>query len=113
MTNQTAKNLAFGLGGTLPFLALVIWGWGNLTTFFAHPAHVGLIILTLTGAIAFGFFGSSSVGIGQREDPSSRWIFIPLIIIAVAFAWLPPHLDRLHRSAIASASLSRFNPITA
>src|SRR5437868_11161370 len=79
--NQTVKNLVFGLGGTLPFLALVIWGWGNWTTFFAHPARVGLIILTLTGAIAFGFSGSSSVGIGQREDPSSRWIFIPLIII--------------------------------
>ena len=100
MTNQTAKNLVFGLGGTLPFLALVIWGWGNWTTFFAHPARVGLIILTLTGAIAFGFSGSSSVGIGQREDPSSRWIFIPLIIIAVAFAWLPPHLDRLNRWTI-------------
>jgi len=100
MTSQTAKNLAFGLGGTLPFLALVIWGWGNWTRFFAHPARVGLIILTLTGAIAFGFSGSSSVGIGQREDPSSRWIFIPLIIIAVAFAWLPPHLDRLNRWTI-------------
>src|SRR6266849_2894041 len=72
----------------------------TLMTFFAHPARVGLIILTLTGAIAFGFSGSSSVGIGQREDPSSRWIFIPLIIIAVAFAWLPPHLDRLNRWTI-------------
>jgi protein-S-isoprenylcysteine O-methyltransferase Ste14 len=100
VTNQTVKNLAFGLGGTLPFLALVIWGWGDWTTFFAHPARVGLIILTLTGAIAFGFSGSSSVGIGQREDVSSRWIFIPLIIIAVAFAWLPPHLDRLNRWTI-------------
>src|SRR2546426_8716914 len=100
MTNQTAKNLAFGLGGTLPFLALVIWGWGNLTTFFAHPARVGLIIFTLTGAIAFGFSGSSSFGIGKPEDPSSRWIFIPLIVIAIAFAWLPPHLDRLDRWSI-------------
>jgi protein-S-isoprenylcysteine O-methyltransferase Ste14 len=100
MTNQTFKNLAFGIGGTLPFLALVIWGWGNCTTFFAHPARVGLIILALTGAIAFGFSGSSSLGIGQHEDPSSRWIFIPLIIIAVAFAWLPPHLDRLDRWTI-------------
>src|SRR5438876_3961879 len=100
MTNQTAKNLAFGLGGTLPLLALICLGLGNLTTFFAHPARVGLIIFTLTGAIAFAFSGSSSVGIGQREDPSSRWIFIPLIVIAVAFAWLPPHLDHLNRWTI-------------
>jgi protein-S-isoprenylcysteine O-methyltransferase Ste14 len=40
------------------------------------------------------------LGIGRREDPSSRWIFIPLIIIAIVFAWLPPHLDRLNRWSI-------------
>src|SRR2546422_2334486 len=78
MTNQTAKNLAFGVGGTLPFLALVIWGWGDWTTFFANPARVGLIILTLSGAIAYAFSGSSSLGIGRREDPASRWDFHPL-----------------------------------
>ena len=98
--NHTIKNLAFGVGGTLPFLALVIWGWGDWTTFFANPARVGLIILTLSGAIAYAFSGSSSLGIGRREDPASRWIFIPLIILAIAFAWLPPHFDRLDRCSI-------------
>ncbi len=98
--NHTIKNLAFGIGGTLPFLALGIWGWGDWTTFFSNPARTGVIILALAGAIAFGFSGSSSFGIGQREDVSSRWIFIPLIIMAVAFAWLPPHLDRLNRWTI-------------
>jgi len=100
MPNQTIKNLAFGIGGTVPFLALVIWGWGNSTTFFSHPARAGLIVLALVGGIAFGFSGSSSFGIGRREDPSSRWIFIPLIIIAIVFAWLPPRLDRLDRWTI-------------
>jgi protein-S-isoprenylcysteine O-methyltransferase Ste14 len=100
MPKQTIKNLAFGIGGTLPFLTLVIWGWGDWTTFFSHPARAGLIVLALVGGIAFGFSGSSSFGIGRREDPSSRWIFIPLIIIAIVFAWLPPHLDRLDRCAI-------------
>jgi protein-S-isoprenylcysteine O-methyltransferase Ste14 len=100
MPNQTIKNLAFGIGGTVPFLALVIWGWGDWTAFFSHPARAGLIVLALVGGIAFGFSGSSSFGIGQREDPSSRWIFIPLIIIAIVFAWLPPRLDRLDRWTI-------------
>ena len=98
--NRTIKNLAFGVGGTLPFLALVILGWGDWTTFFVNPARAGAIILALTGAIAYGFSGSSGLGIGRIEDPSSRWIFIPIIIIAVAFAWLPPHLDRLNRWTI-------------
>jgi protein-S-isoprenylcysteine O-methyltransferase Ste14 len=100
MPNQTIKNLAFGIGGTLPFLALAIWGWGDWTTFFSHPARAGLIVLALAGGIAFGFSGSSSFAVGRREDPSSRWIFIPLIIIAIAFAWLPPRFDRLDRWTI-------------
>ncbi len=98
--NHTIKNLAFAVGGTLPFLALVIWGWGDCTTFFSNPARTGVIILAFAGAIAYAFSGSSGLGIGHREDPSSRWIFVPLIIIAVAFAWLPPHLDRLNRWTI-------------
>lgn len=100
MPNQTIKNLVFGIGGTLPFLALVIWGWGDWTTFFAHPARAGLIVLALAGGIAFGFSGSSSFGVGRREDPSSRWIFIPFTIIVIVFAWLPPRLDRLDRWTI-------------
>src|ERR1700730_17234237 len=83
MPNQTIKNLAFGIGGTLPFLALVIWGWGDWTTFFSHPARAGLIVLALAGGIAFGCAGSHGLAAGRREDPSSRWIFIPLIIIAI------------------------------
>jgi protein-S-isoprenylcysteine O-methyltransferase Ste14 len=100
MLNQTAKNVGFGIGSTLLLLALVIWGWGDWTTFFSNPARTGVIILALTGAIAYGFSGSSGCGIGRREDPSSRWIFVPLIIIAIVFAWLPPHLDRLDRWTI-------------
>ena len=93
--NRTIKNLIFALGGTLLFLGLVISGWSNWTSFFCNPARTDAIILALTGAIAYGFSGSSGLGIGRAEDRSSRWIFIPIIIIAVAFGWLPPHLDRL------------------
>ena len=92
--NRTTKNLVFGLGGTLLFLGLVIWGWGNWTSFFFNAGRTGAIILALTGAIAYGFSGSSGLGIGRAEDRSSRWLFIPITIIAVAFCWLPPHLDR-------------------
>jgi len=94
--NRTIKNLVFGLGGTLLFLGLVISGWGNWTSFFSNPARAGAIILALAGAIAYGFSGSSGLAIARAEDRSSRWIFIPIIIIAVAFGWLPPHLDRLN-----------------
>lgn len=97
MRDRIIKNLAFGVGGTVPFLALTIWGWGDWTTFFVNPARTGAIILAFIGAFAYGFSGSSGLGIGRIEDSSSRWIFIPIITIAVAFAWLPPHLDRVNR----------------
>jgi protein-S-isoprenylcysteine O-methyltransferase Ste14 len=98
--NSAFKNLGFAICGTLPLLALTILGWGDWGTFFSNSARAGVIILALAGAIAYAFSGSSGLGIGRREDPSSRWIFVPLIIIAIVFAWLPPHLDRLNRWTI-------------
>jgi protein-S-isoprenylcysteine O-methyltransferase Ste14 len=98
--NSALKNLAFAICGTLPLLALTILGWGDWKTFFSNPARAGVIILALGGAIAYGFSGSSGLGIGRCEDPSIRWIFVPLIIIAIVFAWLPPRLDRLNRWTI-------------
>jgi protein-S-isoprenylcysteine O-methyltransferase Ste14 len=98
--NSAFKNLAFAICGTLSLLALTILGWGDWKTFFSNPARAGVMILALGGAIAYGFSGSSGLGIGRREDPSSRWLFVPLIIIAIVFAWVPPHLDRLNRWTI-------------
>src|SRR5207302_10661016 len=94
------KNVPFGIGRALPPHVLAIWGLGDWISFFAHSAGIGLVVLSLAGALASAFSGSSGFGIGRRKDPSNRWIFIPLIIIAIAFAWLPPHLDRLDRSSI-------------
>jgi protein-S-isoprenylcysteine O-methyltransferase Ste14 len=95
MIRRITDNLIFSLSATLPFLALVVWGWGDCMTFFAHPARAGIVLLAVAGAIAFCFSGSSSLGVGRREDRSSRWLFLPLIIVGIAFAWLPPRLDRL------------------
>jgi protein-S-isoprenylcysteine O-methyltransferase Ste14 len=97
---RTLANLVFAITGTLPLLALTIWGWGDFPSFFAHPARAGLVVLSLGGAVAYGFSGSSGCRVGQREDPSSRWLFLPLAVIAIAFAWLPPHFDRLNRYCI-------------
>ena len=95
MSKQIPKNLAFGVIALIPILALVVWGWGDFRSFFSHPARAGIMILALAGAIAYSASGSSSCATGRREDPSSRWIFVPLIVLVIAFAWLPPHLDRL------------------
>ncbi len=76
----------------------MIWGWGlnNWQSFFSHPARIGIVLLSLAGALGYGFSGSSSLGVGTREDPASRWIFLPVLVLGLAFAWLPPRLDRLN-----------------
>lgn len=98
--NRLIQNFTFSIGATLPLLALTIWGWGDYRSFLGHPARAGLILLSLAGVIAYGFSGSSGFSRGERENPSSRWLFIPLIFIVLAFAWLPPHLDRANRFVI-------------
>jgi protein-S-isoprenylcysteine O-methyltransferase Ste14 len=100
VSNQIVKNLLFATVALVPILALVIWGWGDLASFFSHPARTGVVILSLAGTVAYSITGSSSLGLGRREDPSSRWIFIPIIGLVIAFAWLPPRLDRLNVWAI-------------
>jgi len=95
VSNQIIKNLVFGIVAVVPILALVIWGWGDLQSFFSNPARVGVVILALAGTVAYSISGSSSYETGRREDPSSRWIFVPLIGLAIVFAWLP-HFDRLN-----------------
>ena len=96
VSNQVIKNLVFGIVAVVPILALVIWGWGDLQSFFSNPARVGVVVLALAGTVAYSISGSSSYETGRREDPSSRWIFVPLIGLVIVFAWLPPHFDRLN-----------------
>ena len=96
MSNQIIKNLVFVIVAVIPILALVIWGWGDFQCFFSNPARVGVVVLALAGTVAYSISGSSSYETGRREDPSSRWIFVPLIGLVIVFAWLPPHLDRLN-----------------
>jgi len=36
----------------------------------------------------------ANVSAGQREDVHNRWIFLPLALVGLAFAYLPPYADR-------------------
>jgi protein-S-isoprenylcysteine O-methyltransferase Ste14 len=94
VTGRVARNLAFAVGGLVTFLALVLSAWGNYETFFSHPARAGAVLLSIGGAIAYGFSGSSGFGTGLREDATSRWVFLPLLVVALGFACVPPYLDR-------------------
>lgn len=76
------------------YLALAVWAWGNVASFFGHPARVGLVISSALLAVSACFSGISAVSGGRRESAGSRWIFAPLFLLALAFGYLPPCTDR-------------------
>ncbi len=75
------------------FFGLVVVGWGDLTGFLAHPARIGLVLVTILLTIPTLLAGAN-VSAGQREDVQNRWIFLPLSLVTLAFAYLPPYADR-------------------
>ncbi len=75
------------------FFGLVIAGWGDLAGFFTHPARLGLVLVTILLSI-LTLLSGANVSAGQREDVHNRWIFLPLALVGLAFAYLPPYADR-------------------
>jgi protein-S-isoprenylcysteine O-methyltransferase Ste14 len=77
----------------LIWLGLAVAGWGGFAGFFAHPARVALVLITLALA-GLGMLSDAGLRIGVREDRGNRWIFIPLLIISLLAGWLPAWCDR-------------------
>jgi protein-S-isoprenylcysteine O-methyltransferase Ste14 len=75
------------------FFGLVIAGWGDPTGFFTHPARLLLVLVTIVLSI-LTLLSGANVSTGQREDVQNRWIFVPLTLVGLAFAYLPPYADR-------------------
>ena len=75
------------------FFGLVILGWGDLAGFFAHPARLLLVLVTILLTL-LTLLAGANVSAGQREDVQNRWIFLPLSLAVLAFAFLPPYVDR-------------------
>jgi protein-S-isoprenylcysteine O-methyltransferase Ste14 len=77
----------------LIWLGLAVAGWGGFAAFFAHPARVTLVLITLALA-GLGMMSEAGLRTGVREDRGNRWIFIPLLIISLLAGWLPAWCDR-------------------
>jgi hypothetical protein len=71
------------------FFGLAVLGWGDLAGFFAHPARAGLVVATLL-LVILPLLSDVSLSSGTREDVRNRWMFVPLALVSLAFAYLPP-----------------------
>jgi protein-S-isoprenylcysteine O-methyltransferase Ste14 len=82
------------LVSTAVFLGLAVWGWGDWRSFLGHPARLGVCVATVIMLVVSLCSGCSAFSAGKREDVGNRWIFVPLIVISLALAWLPAYTDR-------------------
>jgi protein-S-isoprenylcysteine O-methyltransferase Ste14 len=81
------------LSSFILFLALPVWGWGDLGGYFAHPARVGASVVMVLTTLAVGLSGAK---IGQLFGTGKRTA-VMLLVVAIygfLFGWLPPHADR-------------------
>ena len=83
------SGLATGL-----YLGAAVWGWGEASSFLAHPARRGLVVSSMALTAAAWFSGLSAFSRGRRAASGARWIFVPLAIVSLGLAWLPPYADR-------------------
>jgi protein-S-isoprenylcysteine O-methyltransferase Ste14 len=92
-----ADNLKLGIVSVVSialFLGLAILGWGGFAAFFAHPARVALVVITLVLAAA-ALFTHGNLSPGEREDRANRWVLAAFLPIGFLAAYLPAWCDRV------------------
>jgi protein-S-isoprenylcysteine O-methyltransferase Ste14 len=87
------RRAIFVLAGTLIYLGIAILIRGGFRAFFSQPALTAVAIVTLAAAIV-AVFSSGSLSRGIKEDRVNRWVFIPIFVIALLHAYMPPYTDR-------------------
>ncbi len=83
---------AFGVVAIAAFFGTTALPWGGPAQFLAHPARAGLVLVAVLLTIP-GLFSGASLSGGRREDRRNRWIFVPLVPLTIAFAYLPSAAD--------------------
>jgi protein-S-isoprenylcysteine O-methyltransferase Ste14 len=68
-------------------------GRGDWIAFFQSPARVGAIVVSFALCTAVVFTNFGGMNPGTKEDHGNRWIFVPVILLSLGMAMLPPYLD--------------------
>jgi protein-S-isoprenylcysteine O-methyltransferase Ste14 len=81
------------LAGTIIYLGIAILIRGGFRAFFSQPALTAVALATMAASIV-AVFSSGSLSPGIKEDRVNRWVFIPISVIALLHAYVPPYTDR-------------------
>jgi len=93
LRNATIRRAILVLAGTLIYLGIAILIRGGFRAFFSQPALTAVAIVTMA-ALIVAVFSSGSLSPGIKEDRVNRWVFIPISVIALLHAYMPPYTDR-------------------
>jgi protein-S-isoprenylcysteine O-methyltransferase Ste14 len=89
-------NLAVGVlttASTLLSLGLAALGWGELSSFLAHPARAGACLVIVLATIAM-FFTDVNLSGFRRADSQYRWLLVPMFVVFLAILIVPTYTDR-------------------
>lgn len=92
-TQRRALLIAVSVLSLVIVLASSVLGWGDTSTFFAHPARV-VFVAVLVAMTVVALASPVNLSSGVREDTSSRAIFVPTAVALLVLAWLMPFMDR-------------------
>jgi protein-S-isoprenylcysteine O-methyltransferase Ste14 len=85
--------LAVSTASTIVMVGLSFLGWGGPAAFLAHRARVAFLVLVVLMTIV-ALLSPVNLSSGEREDPSSRALFLPTTVAILFLAWLMPFMDR-------------------
>lgn len=87
------KLTAAAVVATLVYLGLAVLAWGDVGTFFAHPARIALVVLTLALLVA-ALPSGVNLSSGERENRDNRWVLAAFGVLGVLVALVPAYCDR-------------------
>jgi protein-S-isoprenylcysteine O-methyltransferase Ste14 len=90
---STWLRMLAGFVTTAAFVGLAALGWGSFAGLLAHPARLGVCVVSFALAVVSSF-SAVNLSPGLREDAGNRWIFPPFLVLAVLWGWLPAFSDR-------------------
>jgi protein-S-isoprenylcysteine O-methyltransferase Ste14 len=86
------KLAVFAVVSVLVHLGLAIAGFGGFAAFFAQPALVALLVVTLLLTVA-AMFTEGNISKGEREDRANRWVLAAFGVLGRLSAFLPAYTD--------------------
>ncbi|WP_342235615.1 methyltransferase family protein [Inquilinus sp. OTU3971] len=87
------RMVLFAVLGTVVYLGPAVLGWGGFGAFFAHPARIALVAVTVVLTVA-SLFSGGNISPGEREDRGNRWVLAVFTVLGLLGAYVPAWTDR-------------------